>query len=105
MTRNTKKEIVDEISSLIGVSPPAFSTGSTEPKEIFEIINRELGLGIDSGSSKPEFAREIVERAGLTWTPKCESRGSTVTLNGLILVLDSVRFFVSPRRGTTKNYS
>ena len=97
MASSTKKEIVDEISNLVGVSPPALSTGSTEPKEIFEIINRELGLGINLGSSKPEFAREIVERAGLTWTPECESRGSTVTVSGLLLVLDSVRFFVSPR--------
>ena len=65
MSNTTKKEVIDEISSLIGVSLPPLSTGSTESREIFEIINRELGLGINDASTKPEFAREIVERAGM----------------------------------------
>jgi hypothetical protein len=98
MSNTTKKEVIDEISSLIGVSLPPLSTGSTESREIFEIINRELGLGINDASTKPEFAREIVERAGIVWSPDCESRGSTVTLNGLQLVLDAVHFFIAPRR-------
>jgi hypothetical protein len=98
MGNTTKKEVIDEISSLIGVSLPPLSTGSTESREIFEIINRELGLGINDASTKPEFAREIVERAGIVWSPDCESRGSTVTLNGLQLVLDAVHFFIAPRR-------
>ena len=96
MTKYTKKEIVDEIARLIGVASPPLSTGSTEPREIFEHINRELGLGIDRASSKPEYAREIVERAGIIWSPDCESRGSTVTFNGLRLVLNAVHFFVDP---------
>ena len=97
MAKSTKKEIVDEIASLIGVAPPPFSTGSTEPREIFECINRELGLGIDQAISKPEYAREIVERAGIVWSPDCESRGSNVTFIGLELVLNAVHFFVDPR--------
>ncbi len=93
----TKKDLVASISHLIGVDPPPMSTGSTEPRMIFELINEQLGLGIELDLSKPEFAREIVERAGLVWSPECESRGSTVTLNGLQLVLDAVHFFISPR--------
>ena len=72
------------------------STGSTEPREIFVLINTQLGLGIDETLTKPEFAKAIVERAGLVWSPDCESRGSTVTLLGLELVLDAVRFFTEP---------
>jgi hypothetical protein len=95
MGRNTKKEVIDEISQLIGTALPPLSTGSTESKMIFLIVNRELGLGIDNAYTKPEYAREIVERAGIVWTPNCESRGSTVTLVGLERVLAAVKFFVS----------
>lgn len=94
MVRSTKQHVIESISKLIGVDAPEMSTGSTEPKKIFELINTQLGLGIEPDRAKPEFAREIVERAGLVWSPDCESRGSTVTLEGLILVLDAVRFFV-----------
>lgn len=94
MSIRTKKDVVDEIARLVGVPSPPLSTGSTEPREIFEIVNRELGLGIEVGRTKPEFAREIIERAGLVWSPDCESRGSTVTFNGLQLVLDAVHFFI-----------
>lgn len=91
----TKHEVVKLIAKVIGVDPPEMSTGSTEPRIIFELINRQLGLGIEADRTKPEFARQIVECAGLVWTPDCESRGSTVTLKGLALVLDAVNFFVS----------
>jgi hypothetical protein len=94
MAKSTKQQVIESISNLIGVDAPEMSTGSTEPKKIFELINAQLGLGIEPDRAKPEFAREIVERAGLVWSPDCESRGSTVTLEGLILVLDAVRFFV-----------
>jgi hypothetical protein len=94
MAKSTKQQVVESISDLIGVDAPEMSTGSTEPRKIFELINTQLGLGIQSDRAKPEYAREIVERAGLVWYPDCESRGSTVTLEGLFLVLDAVRFFV-----------
>lgn len=93
----TKEDVVQSIAVVIGVDPPEMSTGSTEPRRIFELINTQLGLGIEVDRTKPEFAREIVERAGLVWTPECESRGSTVTLKGLHLVLDAVNFFASTR--------
>ena len=98
MRSQTKKDLVAAIAQLLNVDAPKMSTGSTEPRRIFELVNEQLGLGIEVDLPKPEFAREIVERAGLVWSPDCESRGSTVTLNGLQLVLDAVHFFVSPRR-------
>lgn len=91
----TKQEVVLSIAKAIGVDAPEMSTGSTEPRIIFELINKQLGLGIEVNRTKPEFAQEIVECAGLVWTPDCESRGSTVTLKGLLLVLDAVNFFVA----------
>lgn len=97
MRSQTKKDLVAAIAQLLSVDAPQMSTGSTEPRRIFELVNEQLGLGIEVDLPKPEFAREIVERAGLVWSPDCESRGSTVTLNGLQLVLDAVHFFISPR--------
>lgn len=90
-----KKDYVDAIARLIGVPAPAMSTGSTEPKKIFELINKQCGLGLDPRLDKQALAREIVEAAGLRWTPPCESRGATITKAGLAQVLLAVQAFVS----------
>lgn len=89
-----KVDIVVEIAHAIGVPPPPMSTGSTEPRTIFELVNDRLGLGVDRRSGKPELARGIVEASGGTWHPDYESRGATVTKSGLLAVLDSVRYFL-----------
>lgn len=89
-----KVDIVVEIARAIGVPPPPMSTGSTEPRGIFELVNDRLGLGVDPTSGKPELARGIVEASGGTWHPDYESRGATVTKSGLLAVLDSVRYFL-----------
>lgn len=89
-----KDEIVVEIARLIGVDPPAMSTGSTEPRTIFVLVNDRLGLGLDTRSDKPGLARAIVEASGDRWLPTYESRGSTVTKDGLYAVLHAVEFFV-----------
>jgi hypothetical protein len=68
------------------------STGSTEPKALFSGICRELGLQHDSRASKPELAQMIVEAAGLEWDGRCWSRGSTVTLEGLLRVERAAKF-------------
>ena len=95
-SRPTKLDLIVEIAHLIGRTAPAMSTGSTEPREIFESVNDELGLGLEMRRlDKPGLARAIVEASGGTWTPDCESRGSTVTLDGLIAVRDAVKFFVT----------
>lgn len=88
----TKEEIVTDIADLLGVEAPPMSTGSTEPKEIFHLINRELGLGLPRNLGKPELAAAIVEIAGIVWQPDYESRGATVTKQGLEAVWRSVRF-------------
>lgn len=89
-----KKDLVAEIARLIGVPAPPVSTGSTEPRDIFTLVNERLALGLDRTASKPGLARGIVEASGGAWHPDCESRGSTVTAPGLRAVLAAVRFFV-----------
>lgn len=90
----TKADIVWEISTNLGVEAPKMSTGSTEPRAIFDIVNDSLGLGIDVERTKPDMAREIVEAAGMTWNADYESRGGTVTKSGLEAVLHAVGHFV-----------
>ena len=89
----TKHDVVVEISSILEIVPPAMSTGSTEPKAIFEAVNGQLGLGLSASLGKPQLARAIVEAAGYTWGPDFESRGATVTVAGLEAVLRAVRYF------------
>lgn len=91
--RRSKKEIVDELARLIGVEPPPMSTGSTEPRTIFVLVNDRLGLGLSARLDKPSLARGIVEASGRPWLPTYESRGSTVTKEGLLAVMHAVEFF------------
>lgn len=91
---STKEDIVWEIAIKLGVEAPKMSTGSTEPRQIFEIVNDCLGLGIDGRLTKPDMARQIVEAAGLPWNAHYESSGGTVTKVGLLAVFEAVEHFV-----------
>ena len=91
-----KSDIVEEIARLLAVEAPHMSTGSTEPRAIFALINDRLGLGLDPQLAKPELARGIVEASGAVWHPDYESRGATVTKSGVLAGLDAVNFFVKP---------
>lgn len=91
----TKADIVWSIAVQLGVDAPKMSTGSTEPREIFDLVNEVLGLGIDQDLTKPEMARRIVEASGQSWNVDYESRGGTVTKHGLQAVSDAVDHFVA----------
>lgn len=95
MNAELKADIVAEIAGVLRAPVPAMSTGSTEPRAIFELVNEQLSLGIDPRLGKPQLARAIVEASGGTWHPDFESRGATVTLAGLRAVRDAVRFFLA----------
>jgi hypothetical protein len=92
--RVTKADLVWEVAGLLAVTAPPMSTGSTEPRVIFDLIDDRLGLGVTARRTKPEAARAIVEAAGFAWQPTYESRGGTVTLEGLVAVVRAVRFFL-----------
>lgn len=91
----SKYELILEIASLLEVPPPKMSTGSTEPKQLFELINDLLGLGISPDLQKPQMARQIVELSGGIWPSEGESTGGTVTRVGLKKVLEAVVFFTN----------
>jgi hypothetical protein len=91
--RISKEDLIQEISLMLGIPSPKVSTGSTEPKELFVLINDLLGLAIPRNLQKPDMAQQIVELSGGTWAPECESAGGTVTHQGLERVRDAVSFF------------
>ncbi|MEE6272105.1 hypothetical protein V2J56_01935 [Georgenia sp. MJ206] len=82
-----------QIANALNREPPKMSTGSTEPRAIFDIVNQELALGFPSRLTKPEIAQAIVESTGEVWAPDYESRGGTVTLKGLQAVREAVHFY------------
>ncbi|MBE9937791.1 MULTISPECIES: hypothetical protein [Cellulosimicrobium] len=92
--RVQKKDVVIEIADALGREAPKMSTGSTEPRTIFDMVNKELALGLSTELTKPQIAQAIVESTGEVWAPDFESRGGTVTLKGLQAVRDAVRFYV-----------
>ena len=89
-------QIVEQIAERLGVEPPPMSSGSTEPKRIFELIVEELSLPIAADQfTKPDLAHEIVKRAELHWSPvTCESSGGTVTRMGLDMVWQAVQVLI-----------
>jgi hypothetical protein len=92
----TKAQMVGRIAERLGVDTPPMSSGSTEPKRIFELIVEELGLAIEPDKlTKPDLAHEIVAAADLQWSVvTCESSGGTVTKIGLDLVWQSVEILM-----------
>lgn len=92
--RRRKKDIVCEIADAFGREVPKMSTGSTEPRAVFDMVNEELALGLSIDLTKPQMAQAIVESTGELWVPDFESRGGTVTLSGLQAVREAVRFYV-----------
>lgn len=91
--RRTKQEVIDEICEIISVPRLLVSNGSTEPKELFVLVSEMNGLDLDKRQSKPDMAQAICERAGIRWVASCSSTGSTVTLDGLLLVLEATKRF------------
>jgi hypothetical protein len=98
-SRISKVELIVDIASMLGIAAPKVSTGSTEPKELFILINDLLGLAIPTNLQKPAMAQQIVELSGGTWTTECESTGGTVTNLGLEKVRDAVSFFTRSEKG------
>lgn len=92
-----KSEVAHLITSKLGLPDVHFSTGSTEPKELFLQVANCLAIDISGVNSKPTIARRIVEASGEIWLPDYESSGSTVTMDGLKAVHSAVEFFLAGR--------
>ena len=92
-----KSDVAKLITDKLGIEEVHFSTGSTEPKELFINIADSLGIDTNFAKTKPNLAKSIVESSGGVWRPDFESSGSTVTLEGLLAVHSAVEFFLENR--------
>lgn len=92
-----KSDVAHLITSKLGLPDVHFSTGSTEPKELFLQVAQCLAIDISDVKTKPTIARRIVEVSGEIWLPNYESSGSTVTIDGLKAVHSAVEFFLAGR--------
>lgn len=92
-----KTEVANQITDLLGLPNVQFSTGSTEPRELFLQVAEALGIDISGAGTKPGIAKKIVESAGEPWQVEYESSGSTITLKGLKAVHSAVEFFLQNR--------
>ena len=87
--KRTKEDIARSITDALGLQPVTFSTGSTEPSELFTAVIDALGLTVDKRQTKDNLAGEIARLGGEPWDKNCYSAGSTVTHTGLERVLCS----------------
>ena len=95
-----KSEVAHLITSKLGLPDVDFSTGSTEPKELFLQVAHCLAIDIRDVNTNPAIARRIVEISGDVWLPNYESSGSTITIDGLKAVHSAVEFFLSGKLET-----
>jgi len=95
-----KSDVAHLITSKLGLPDVDFSTGSTEPKELFLQVAHCLAIDIRDVNTKPTIARRIVEMSGDVWLPNYESSGSTITIDGLKAVHSAVEFFLSGKLET-----
>lgn len=89
----TKGDALRRIGDLLGFKFN-LSEGSTIPTALFTAASQRAG--VSDGGSMPVRGERVVQKAGLVWDSKCDSRsapsggGSTVTLTGLNRLLEAL---------------
>ncbi len=98
-----KLEAVARISQLTGSGAETLGPGSKERKSV--VLNLAIGLGIsiDASATKHEIARTIASDLGVRWSSECESRGQTLTLRGLNLLLEAATSVVDENTNQSKD--
>jgi len=90
----TKKDALGRLGAALGYDFPLY-VGSSVPKELFTAATHRAGVSDDG--QMPDRAERVVEKAGLVWDSKCDSRdtpsggGATVTLVGLNRLLEAIQ--------------
>lgn len=82
-----KLEAVARIAALTHAEPQTLGPGSKERKSVMINLARDLGLSVDEQLAKPDLGAALAERLGVGWDATCWSTGSTVTLDGLNVLL------------------
>tara|TARA_X000001036_G_C20521897_1_gene742459 strand:+ start:138 stop:770 length:633 start_codon:yes stop_codon:yes gene_type:complete len=97
--QTSKTDIYYEICDILGIDDISLATGSTVRKGFYNRVIRDLDLEEEKlalrnrPKNKQQLAMFIIEQAGLgdEWDDTYSSTGSTVTADGLNLVLKAVR--------------
>src|SRR5690606_1819008 len=82
----SKQELLNQVCDAIGVKHVQIGVGSSLPSEVFDAAAAFAGV---RRRSMPEIGEAIARKAGVSWGPDCDSRGSasgggsTVTREGL----------------------
>lgn len=71
----TKQDALNDLCDITGSPRQLVGEGSSLPSNVFKVA--AVKAGVPTTGSMPEIAEAIVKKAGLTWGPDCDSRGST----------------------------
>jgi hypothetical protein len=83
----TKQKIMSRVCSILRIPEFFVSRGSSEPREFLLEVANQVGLQSQAtGLDKPGIGKLIVESNGEAWLPDYDSRGSTVTKDGLLAI-------------------
>jgi hypothetical protein len=83
-----KLEAVNRISQLTGSGPEELGPGAKERKRV--LVNLAFGLGIRNPNqySKHDLLKAILAKYGVPFQNSFISRGGTITLDGLNIILE-----------------
>ena len=90
----TKQDVLNDICDELAIHREVVGVGSSLPSAVFESAAVRCGVRV---RSMPEIGEAIAKKAGLSWGPDCDSRGSlsgggsTVTADGLRRMLEALR--------------
>lgn len=91
----TKQDVLDDITKLLGISPRKVSVGSSIPSEVFTIAASRVN--VSSTGPMPEVLERIIQTSGGRYSTSFDSRGtasgggSTVTLDGIKALRSALR--------------
>lgn len=85
----SKLEAVNRLSALTASGPQDLGPGSKERKSVLINLADGLRLGSSLNLSKSRLGQDIATRLEAPWDDTCWSRGETITLDGLNVLLAS----------------
>ena len=91
----TKQDVLNDVTRMLGMPSRQISVGSSLPSDVFAAAATRVGVA--SSGSMPEVLERVVGKAGHSYHPSFDSRGSisgggsTVTLEGIQALRTALR--------------
>ncbi len=92
-----KLEAVTRLARLAARGPETLGPGSKERKSVLIKLAQAFALDVDTTLAKPQLGGAIAQRLDAQWGPECWSTGSTLTLQGLNVLLESAQHRLAGR--------